>query len=614
MEAIKYKLPNTFNENVINDLIENSVVSVTDSLGRIEFANQAFCDILECNANKLIGETHQVLRSPLHAEKKYKNLWRTIRMGNKWSGILKDVSATGKMFWLDTTIIPIRNNGEKALKYLSVYKDVTKYYEDNEALLQRQLVNESFLQEMPFHAFTISRHGKILNANKSFCDKEIGELINTYIYDYFIPVNFESFKKNVDKVFTDRLTHKFELYDFDSNGKKIFFSAVVAPNYDSLGAIVSSTIALHEITKYKGVSEKHINSEAKFRTIYKSINVGVIVVTNDKGNVTEWNKGAEAAFGYTEKEIIGRSLTVLMSKKYRNGNIKELLRAVQQIKNKQNVEIVEMCCLRKNGEQFPVEFALSNGSVGENDFYCAMMVEITHRKSLENKLKRKTEELELFLSHSAQDIKAPISSIEEALGLLKEEPDEDRLALLIGMLDPIIKNGKELSENLSQVSKVKVKKKEIKKIDFSEAIKNTLVSLNGANKFKHIKFHVDVVDDFGFNSNPEMIDSILQNLINNAVKYSRGQKEKMKPFVNIKVKTSSDGVVINIEDNGVGIYKNNINKIFDLYYRANKYEEPGHGLGLYIVKNAVDDLSGNITVESSVKSGSVFKVFLPVIA
>ncbi|AUC82454.1 PAS domain S-box protein [Lacinutrix sp. Bg11-31] len=609
MEAIKYNLSNVLNNNMLDHVVESAIVSVTDSLGRIEFANDNFCKILECDANRIIGETHELLKSPLHTGKIYKNLWRTIKKRNKWNGILADFSTTGKEFWLDTTIIPIVNEGEKTLKYLSIYKDVTKYYKKNTELLKTELVNKDFLEAMPLQVFTISKHGKILNANKSFCNKEIGELINTYIYDYFIPTTFESFKENIDKVFVDKLTHQFELFDYDAQGRKVFYSVVISPNSRKMGEVLSATIALYEITKFKGLSNNLRDSEAKFRSIYQSINVGVIVVADGKGNITAWNKGAEAAFGYTEEEIIGRSLTVLVSKKFRN--INELLRSVSKIKKKENVDIIEMCCLRKSGEVFPVEFALSSGSVNEDDFYCAMMFDITERKALQNRLKQKTKDLELFLYRSAHDLKSPFSSAEGLVNLLKEERVNDKVVFLTGMLDSVIKNGKELSENLSQASSISVNKSEFKKINFSSAIDDILMSLRCENKLGNIKVNINVVDAFGFYSSQEMINSILQNLIYNAIKYSVAPNGNFKSYVNITVKTFEEKVVITVEDNGVGICKTKINKIFDLYYRANKYNVPGHGLGLYIVKNIVDNLKGVVTVESYVNSGSIFEIVLP---
>ncbi|WP_452227502.1 PAS domain S-box protein [Lacinutrix cladophorae] len=404
MEAIKYNMPDSMDDSVWANVIGSSMVSITDALGRIEFASDAFSEILECQKYRLVGETHELLKSPLHTGEFYKNLWRTIKMGNKWSGVLTDVNSSGRVFWLDTEIIPFRKKGEKNYKYLCLYKNVTNYYKEREVLKKQELVNESFLQGIPLNVFVVSRYGKILNTNKSFCKKEAQELIGTYVYDYFSPSSFQSFKNNIDKVFVDKKKHQFELHDLNTDGEKIFFSVISSPNFNSVGEIVSTTIALNEVTEFKNVSDQLKNSEEKFRKIYQSINIGVVVVADEKGSITEWNKGAEATFGYSEKEIIGSSLTMLMSEKYRNKNIAGLLRGVDKIKNQKEEATVKMCCLRKNGEQFPVEFTLSYCKVGEVGFYSAMMLDISQRKELENKLIKKTEDLELLLKTTEEEL------------------------------------------------------------------------------------------------------------------------------------------------------------------------------------------------------------------
>ena len=68
---------------------------------------------------------------------------------------------------------------------------------------------------------------------------------------------------------------------------------------------------------------------------------------------------------------------------------------------------------------------------------------------------------------------------------------------------------------------------------------------------------------------------------------------------------------IKVVDNGRGIEKENIDKVFDLYFRASDEEVPGSGLGLYIVKNIVDDLNGTITVTSELNEGASFEITLP---
>ncbi|MCF7559925.1 PAS domain S-box protein [Sabulilitoribacter multivorans] len=491
MEAIKYNLLNSLNEDLIDIITDNSIISVTDALGRIEYANHNFCEIMECDAIRLIGETHELLKSHLHSDKIYKNLWQTIRMGKKWQGILNDTSYTGKPFWLDTTIIPVKNNVENTIKYVALYKNVTKSYLQNNQLKESNIAH------------------------------------------------------------------------------------------------------------------------SKYRSIYQSINAGIIVVTDDKGNVTEWNKGAESAFGYSKVEILGHPLTVLMSKKFRKKNIKELLKGINKIKRNQKADTIEMYCLRKDGKEFPVEFALSSLSVDNNDFYCAIMLDITKRKGLEDKLKQKTKDLELFLYRSAHDLKAPFSSAEGLINLLKDEEVNERVTSLTKMLDTTIKSGKVLVENITQASVISTKKYVPIKIEFDKIIENVLKVLSGTKDFQLYKISIDIESYHCYNSNPEWLNSIFQNLIQNAIKYSKKPTKTFTPRIDISVKALQDEVVISICDNGQGINKVCIKKIFDLYYRANIEDTPGNGLGLYVVKNIVEDLNGKISVTSEIDKGTCFEIVLP---
>jgi PAS domain S-box-containing protein len=299
MQAINYNLLEGINNELIEIISGNAIITITDALGRLEYANQNYCKIMECDARLLIGETHELLKSHLHANKVYKNLWKTLKAGKKWSGVLSDISAAGNLYWLDTTIIPIKHIEENRIKYVAIHKDVTKYQLENTQLLE--------------------------------CKK----------------------------------------------------------------------------------------AYAKYMSIYQSMDVGVIVVTNDVGNITEWNKGAELAFGYTKAEILGHPLSVLMSIKYRKGNIKELLCAIDKIKECQSADRIEISCIRKNGNEFPVEFKMNSLSFDNNNFYCVSMLDITKRKELENRLTLKTKILELFLKRSKSENSA--SSEEELLTIINNQ-------------------------------------------------------------------------------------------------------------------------------------------------------------------------------------------------
>src|SRR5690606_20869134 len=81
-------------------------------------------------------------------------------------------------------------------------------------------------------------------------------------------------------------------------------------------------------------------------------------------NIIEWNKGAELAFGYSEDEVIGNPLTKLISKHHLITSVKELIKAKNLLNKNHNSENLEMIGLKKNGEEFPVEFAISTWEEG----------------------------------------------------------------------------------------------------------------------------------------------------------------------------------------------------------------------------------------------------------
>ncbi|MBN2757502.1 MAG: HAMP domain-containing histidine kinase [Bacteroidales bacterium] len=104
--------------------------------------------------------------------------------------------------------------------------------------------------------------------------------------------------------------------------------------------------------------------------------------------------------------------------------------------------------------------------------------------------------------------------------------------------------------------------------------------------------------------------NIINNLLDNAIKYS-----KDKPKILIKTINVNKGILISIEDNGIGMTKDEITKIFEKFYRVSKgniHNTKGFGLGLSYVKAIVEALNGKIFVKSEINNGSIFSIYLPV--
>jgi len=101
---------------------------------------------------------------------------------------------------------------------------------------------------------------------------------------------------------------------------------------------------------------------------------------------------------------------------------------------------------------------------------------------------------------------------------------------------------------------------------------------------------------------------IFNNLITNAVKFQDIKKEK--PFIKLNIDATPEHTKITFEDNGLGIKKDDLEKIFKMFYRAGATNS-GSGIGLYIVHEAITKLQGTINVTSAVGEGSIFEINIP---
>jgi signal transduction histidine kinase len=123
-----------------------------------------------------------------------------------------------------------------------------------------------------------------------------------------------------------------------------------------------------------------------------------------------------------------------------------------------------------------------------------------------------------------------------------------------------------------------------------------------------LKINIDTQEDLEINSDPSRLRVILNNLLHNAIKYADPSKENSM----IWITTSREGnaCIIEIKDNGIGIATDLQPRIFEMFFRATSLST-GSGLGLYIVKESLEKISGTIAFESLPGKGSTFRVTLP---
>ena len=97
------------NARILSTLEDHLVISVNDRFGRVIYVNDNFCNLVGTSRNLILGEENEILKSHLHTNKVYKNLWKTLKKGDVWKGVLFHKISESRHYWLQTTVYPIKD-------------------------------------------------------------------------------------------------------------------------------------------------------------------------------------------------------------------------------------------------------------------------------------------------------------------------------------------------------------------------------------------------------------------------------------------------------------------------------------------------------------------------
>lgn len=234
--------------------------------------------------------------------------------------------------------------------------------------------------------------------------------------------------------------------------------------------------------------------------------------------------------------------------------------------------------------------------------------DISERVRTEQQLINTNYELDSFVYKVSHDLKAPLRSMLGLINLSQKENTDDTVKLYLDMMIRSIHNMDIFIKDLTQFSRNSRMEVVRESIDFQELIIKIDNNLKFEEHARIVKISYQINQELSFYSDPSRVETIVSNLLSNAYKYHRFDSNN--PYINIKIDVFGVKAIIEISDNGSGIADEYHNKIFQMFFRASEKSQ-GSGLGLYIVKSAIDKLEGTITLHSIHGKESTFTVEIP---
>lgn len=355
--------------------------------------------------------------------------------------------------------------------------------------------------------------------------------------------------------------------------------------------------------KEQDAEEVSKRNETMFTQLFNSAPMGLVLL-DEHGKVELVNQGFREMFGYDLHALRGMNLNdFIVPDDLKNEGIdlnnlitaNKIISVVTRRKHKSG-QVVDVLL-------YGVPVELNHRTIGIYGVY----VDITERKKVEEELKVRNTELDNFVYKVSHDLRAPLSSILGLVNLARLPGNNDNPMDYINIIGSKVEDLDHFIGDVLSHSKNLKMDVSIARVDFNTIISRTFTDLNYLEGAADMMIYRRV-DDHEFYSDPWRISEIFRNLVSNAIKYR--QINGPAPEIRIEINCGATQTEIVFADNGIGIEKENLAKIFEMFYRAT-VQSDGSGIGLYIVKNAVEKLGGTISVHSEIGVGTTFTIILP---
>ncbi|MBU2904424.1 PAS domain S-box protein [Arenibacter algicola] len=531
----------------------------------------------------------------------------------EWTYIKKD----GTKITVQVTISAIKDVHGEITGSLTVASDITAIKNaEIELLRKNQVLNFaerlSMIGNWQWNTITneviwSSNLYKIFNV-----DEETRLTYDTY-FSFVHPEDKEMVTNHVqysleEKKFPD-LLHRIKLRD--GTVKNIQLLAEIMSN--DAGEVIELVGTCQDVTEQR-------LQEIKFRGLLESAPDAMVIV-NEAGKIHMINKQAEKLFGYSAKELTGKSVEILIPEAYSAKHLGHRSGFFANPKTRHMGEGKELFAINKKGKLIPIQISLSPLTTEEGVLVSAAIRDITSQKIAEGKILKAKEELEAFAKKlvaqntkladftqiTSHNLRAPVSNLNSLLGFYKLAQSEEERVDLFQKLESVVNHLTLTLNTLVEALNIRKDNNEdkLENIEFDSMMVKTQEILSGEimSTGAVIKSDFSKLPDIVYNK--IYLESIFLNLVGNALKYRSADRV---PEIYVTSGIENGKKFLKVTDNGQGInLKRHGHKLFGLNKVFHRHPD-ARGIGLFMTKTQIEAHGGSISAESEVNVGTTFSI------
>ncbi|UPZ14852.1 PAS domain-containing sensor histidine kinase [Flavobacterium humidisoli] len=517
-------------------------------------------------------------------------------------------------------IFQARRDVNNAIDGIFIFgNDVTEQVLSRKKIEQSEKMYKDLIHKLPVATYSCDSEGRIVLYNKAAAalwgrEPELGKDLwytswnnNDNKKKHAAPLNLCSLAaalKGGDPILSK------EIIIERPNGDKRNALPHPVPFHNADGEITGAVIVLSDITEIKLAQKELRKSEKKYRYLFDNNPMPMWIIDLASFKFLDVNKMVILQYGYSREEFL--SMTAL--------DIRPNDDKIHFIKSSDTSHINESNYnrgiwnhIKKDGTIVPVEIIAHNIVYEGTAARLILSNDISDRKKAEANLEKRNRELiktnselDRFVYSVSHDLRSPLTSILGLISFIETESREidtlkhaELIRISINRLDEFIKNILSYSRN----NRTGILPEQI---SLNEMMLDTVDSLQRMKEAKGIRFEIEIKEQKPFYTDKLRFTTIIKNLISNAIKYHK--KDEADRFVKIFGYSDHENLHFSIEDNGIGIDPAYHKKIFEMFFRLSGKD--GSGIGLYIVKDAVEILQGSIEVQSEKEIGTKFNITL----